>query len=120
MPAVTYSPGYNALAVHVGPSGQIVEHARKYPLRTDVRLDRRLSGAGHVYCDHTDPAVEHRVTSLNFVLLTRIGSIDHEDDRRRPHILWQSDIPGNFFALERNAYDFDWRIEESPVIAKCD
>src|SRR5437868_12768962 len=108
--AVAYAPGYDAFAIHVRPGGQIIEHARKHPLRTHVRLNGRLSGTGHVYRDDADSAAEHRVPSLNFVFLARIGSIDHEHNRRRPHILWQSDVSGNFFTFERNMDDFDWRI----------
>src|SRR5712691_1735546 len=119
MAAIAYTPGHDTFAVHVGPRGQVVEHARKNPLRSHVRFDRRLTGAWHVYRDYADAAAEHRVPPLNFVLLTRIGSIDHEYKRRRPHILWQPNVSDNLFVLERDVYDFDRWVEESPVIAKC-
>src|SRR6266853_2917460 len=117
MAAIANAPRYDAFAVHLGPRGQVVEHARENPLRPHVRLDRRLTGARHVYRDHTDAAAEHRVPPLNFVLLTRIGSIDHEYERSRPHILRQPDVSDNLFVLERDMYDFDGWVEESPVIA---
>src|SRR5579864_318790 len=119
MAAIAYAPGDDALAVHVRPGGQIVEHARKHPLRPHVRLHGRIAGARHIHGDHTNTAAEQGVASLNFVLLARIRSIDHEDERRGPHILRQSDIAWNFLALKRDVYVFDGWIEELSVISKC-
>ena len=47
----------------------------------------------------------------------RIRLVDHEYDGSGPHILRQSDVSGNFFALEWDVQDFDWCGRESSVIA---